>query len=99
MAHSSIYQILRRSTDPKTHMKDLWSLLTYLSYNPLFRDELLKKHGMKLGYRGQERPASFQAGKPFAMSAREGLRATAEDAFEALFHRPTDWVRKLISEQ
>ena len=99
LAHNSIYQILRRSTDPKTHMKDLWNLFTYFSYNPLFRDELLKKHGMKLGYRGQERPASFQAGNPFAMSALEGLTATAADAFEALFHRPTAWVRKLISEK
>ena len=32
-----------------------WSLATYLAYNPLFRGELLKKHGMTLGYRGYER--------------------------------------------
>ncbi len=99
LAHNSPYQILRRSTDPKTHMKDLWSLLTYFSYNPLFRDELLKKHGMKLGYRGLERPASFRGRLPFGMSALQGLTNTAADAAEALFHRPTDWIRKLISEQ
>jgi len=55
MKHSSIYQILRRATDRKTNSKDLWSLLTYFAYNPLFRDEMLKKHGMLLGYRGYER--------------------------------------------
>lgn len=54
-AHNSPYQILRRASDRKTNSKDLWSLLTYLAYNPLFRDEMLKKHGMKLGYRGYER--------------------------------------------
>jgi len=49
--HSSARQILRRAFDRKTHMKDLWSLATYAAYNPLFRDEMLKKHGMQLGYR------------------------------------------------
>jgi radical SAM superfamily enzyme YgiQ (UPF0313 family) len=56
LRHSSIPQILRRATDRKTNSKDLWSLATYFAYNPLFRDEMLKKHGMTLGYRGLERP-------------------------------------------
>lgn len=55
LRHSSVFQILRRATDPKTNAKDLWSLGTYFAYNPLFRDEMLKKHGMVLGYRGLER--------------------------------------------
>ncbi len=53
--HSSIPSIARRAFDPKTNMKDLWSVATYLAYNPLFRDEMLQKHGMMLGYRGLER--------------------------------------------
>jgi len=56
LRHNTVYQILRRSTDRKTNSKDLWSLLGYFAYNPLFRDEMLKKHGMMLGYRGYERP-------------------------------------------
>lgn len=55
LSHSSVYQILRRATDPKTNARDLRSLLTYFAYNPLFRGELLKKHDMMLGYRGRER--------------------------------------------
>ncbi len=42
--------ILWRATDPQTNAKDLWSLVTYFTYNPLFRRELYKKHGMRLGY-------------------------------------------------
>ena len=61
MKHSSVFQIVRRSMDPRTHMKDLWSFMTYFAYNPLFRDEMIKKHGMMLGYRGLERPESFEA--------------------------------------
>jgi len=56
LRHNSLYQIARRATDRSTNSKDLWSLATYFAYNPLFRDELLKKHGMQLGYRGFERP-------------------------------------------
>ncbi len=55
LRHSSIYQIARRATDRKTNSKDFWSLLSYAAYNPLFRNEMLKKHGMVLGYRGAER--------------------------------------------
>ncbi|MBM4352281.1 MAG: B12-binding domain-containing radical SAM protein [Deltaproteobacteria bacterium] len=58
--HSSIPSIFRRACDRKTHMKDAWSLATYFSYNPVFRDEMLKKHGMVLGYRGIERPRSVE---------------------------------------
>ncbi|MFZ5952933.1 MAG: B12-binding domain-containing radical SAM protein [Candidatus Rifleibacteriota bacterium] len=42
--------IFRRALDFKTNAKDLWSLATYFTYNPLFRRELFKKHGMVLGY-------------------------------------------------
>jgi hypothetical protein len=55
LRHNTVYQIMRRATDRSTHSKDGWSLLTYFAYNPLFRDEMLKKHGMPLGYRGFER--------------------------------------------
>lgn len=55
LKHNTVFQILRRATDRKTNSKDIWSVLTYFAYNPLFRDEMLKKHGMKLGYRGFER--------------------------------------------
>lgn len=65
LSHNTIYQILRRSTDRRTHMKDFWSFVTYFAYNPLFRDEMLKKHGMMLGYRGKEREASFEAPPDF----------------------------------
>lgn len=58
--HSSIPSIFRRAFDRKTNMKDAWSLATYFSYNPLFRDEMLKKHGMVLGYRGIERTGSVE---------------------------------------
>lgn len=54
--HSSIWQVARRAFDVKTNMKNLWSLATYTAYNPLFRDEMLKKHNLMLGYRGYERP-------------------------------------------
>ncbi|HNV69031.1 MAG TPA: radical SAM protein [Candidatus Ozemobacteraceae bacterium] len=42
--------IIKRAFDFQTNMKDLWSLATYVAYNPLFRRELFKKHGMVLGY-------------------------------------------------
>ena len=55
MRHNSLYQVLRRASDFKTNAKDLRSLVTYFAYNPLFRSEMVKKHGMMLGYRGFER--------------------------------------------
>jgi radical SAM superfamily enzyme YgiQ (UPF0313 family) len=89
--HSSVYQIARRATDRKTNSKDLWSLLIYLAYNPLFRDEMLKKHGMKLGYRGVERPA-----RPRSLIERvvpDGVRALAlqgvRDAFTTVARKLT----------
>ncbi len=63
LLHNTPGQILRRATDRKTNSKDLWSLLTYFAYNPLFRDEMKKKHGMMLGYRGYER-APTELGEP-----------------------------------
>ena len=83
MRHSSLYQIMRRACDPKTHMKDLWSLITYFAYNPLFRDEMLKKHGMMLGYRGNERTGSFRTPPDFIS---EELR---EDNTRTAVHRPS----------
>ncbi len=56
MKHNSPFQIFRRATDLKINMKSLQSLITYFAYNPLFRNEMKKKHGMMLGYRGLERP-------------------------------------------
>ena len=58
--HSTVRSITRRVFDTKTHLRTPWSLATYLAYNPLFRDEMLKKHGMVLGYRGIERPDSTE---------------------------------------
>jgi len=54
LRHNTVYQIFRRSTEPRTNAKSLWNFLTYFAYNPLFRDEMLKKHRMELGYRGFE---------------------------------------------
>jgi hypothetical protein len=68
--HNTVFQIARRATDRKTNCKDLWSILIYLAYNPLFRDEMLKKHGMMLGYRGFEREIIHN---PVAKKALEQL--------------------------
>ena len=54
LRHNTVYQIFRRASEPRTNARSLWNLLTYFAYNPLFRDEMLKKHGMFLGYRGFE---------------------------------------------
>lgn len=64
MRHSSPYQILRRATDTRTNAKDLRSLMTYFAYNPLFRSEMFKKHGMMLGYRGYERNYDESRNRP-----------------------------------
>ena len=42
--------IFSRLWDFRTNAKDLWSLALYCQYNPLFRREMLRKHGMQLGY-------------------------------------------------
>ncbi len=70
--HSSLWQIARRACDRQTHLKDGWSLLTYLAYNPLFRRELFKKDAMMLGYRGRER-----AGAPPLQSSPPAVAAEA----------------------
>jgi hypothetical protein len=36
--------------DVRTNAKDLWSIVTYLTYNPLFRREVMKKRSLQLGY-------------------------------------------------
>jgi len=41
--------ILRRFFDAKTNMRSLERMAIYLLYNPLFRKETFKKHGMRLG--------------------------------------------------
>ena len=40
---------LLRAFDPKTNMRSLERLAIYAVYNPLFRRETFKKHGMRLG--------------------------------------------------
>jgi len=44
------WSIVRRFCDARTNAKDLWSIITYLTYNPLFRREVFKKQSMQLGY-------------------------------------------------
>ena len=58
LTHSSIKQIFFRALDRKTHLKSFENLVTYLMYNPLFRNEMKKKSGMTLGYRGYEKNQS-----------------------------------------
>ena len=41
--------ILRRAFDLKTNMRTLYRLSTYLTYAPLFRREMYKKHGLRFG--------------------------------------------------
>jgi len=41
--------IIRRAFDPKTHMRSLFRFIGYFKYNPLFRKEVYKKHGMLFG--------------------------------------------------
>lgn len=63
---NSTYQILRRATERDTNSKNLWSLITFFAYNPLLRDEIVKKHGMKLGYDGLERNEGLLSRSPSA---------------------------------
>ncbi|PIE34180.1 methylase [candidate division KSB3 bacterium] len=46
---NSPLSIFKRAFDFKTNMRSLFRLGTYLSYAPLFRKEVHKKQGMKLG--------------------------------------------------
>ncbi len=86
MRHSSVYQILHRATDTKTNMKNIWNLLHYFAYNPLFRDEMVKKHGMTLGYRGVERPESFHATAGHSIFS-QGLAKELLSPFDDLLNR------------
>jgi len=87
MRHNTLYQILRRSTDRQTHMKSVRSLATYFAYNPLFRDEMVKKHGMMLGYRGLERRPGGRS-----RAARVG------DPLSRVLRGPAAWLRRRIAE-
>jgi radical SAM superfamily enzyme YgiQ (UPF0313 family) len=46
---NSVGAIVRRAFDFKTNMRSLYRLAIYALYNPLFRQETFKKHGMRLG--------------------------------------------------
>jgi radical SAM superfamily enzyme YgiQ (UPF0313 family) len=46
---SSFSSIVRRALDLKTNMRSLYRLGVYVAYNPLFRRETFKKHGMRFG--------------------------------------------------
>jgi hypothetical protein len=46
---NSASSIFRRAWDFKTHMHSLTRLGVYLTYNPLYARETLKKHGMSFG--------------------------------------------------
>lgn len=50
-AFNSVGSILRRALDWRTHLRSPRRLGLYLAYNPLFRREVHKKQGMRLGYR------------------------------------------------
>ena len=52
---SSVVSIVRRAFDFKTNMRSLYRLGVYLRYNPLFRREVFKKQGLRLGsHQGDE---------------------------------------------
>jgi radical SAM superfamily enzyme YgiQ (UPF0313 family) len=46
---NSLGSIVRRAFDFKTNMRSPYRLGLYLVYNPLFRKEVFKKHGMHFG--------------------------------------------------
>ncbi len=48
---NSVGSIVRRMFDFKTHLRSPYRLAVYLGYNPLFRKEVFKKHGMRFGLR------------------------------------------------
>jgi radical SAM superfamily enzyme YgiQ (UPF0313 family) len=47
---NSASSIFRRGFEPKTNMRTLYRLLTYMLYNPLFRREMFNKQGITFGY-------------------------------------------------
>jgi len=48
---NSLGSIVRRAFDLRTNMRSPYRLAIYAAYNPLFRQETFKKHGMRLGLR------------------------------------------------
>jgi radical SAM superfamily enzyme YgiQ (UPF0313 family) len=46
---NSIASVIRRAFDFKTNMRSPYRLGVYVTYNPVFRKEVFKKHGMKFG--------------------------------------------------
>ena len=46
---NSAGSIIRRALDWRTNMRSPYRLGLYLRYNPLFRRETFKKHGMRFG--------------------------------------------------
>ena len=48
-AFNGIGSIISRAFEPRTNMRSLVRFMVYVSYNPLFRKEVFKKQGMKLG--------------------------------------------------
>jgi hypothetical protein len=48
---NSVPAIVRRAFDLKTNMRSPYRLAIYALYNPLFRKETFKKHGMRFGLR------------------------------------------------
>jgi len=48
---SSLGSIVRRAFDRSTNMSSLTRLALYVVYNPLFRREAFKRHGLRLGLR------------------------------------------------
>jgi radical SAM superfamily enzyme YgiQ (UPF0313 family) len=46
---NSPLSIIRRAFDFKTNMRSLLRLSTFLTYTPLFRKEMFKKHGLRFG--------------------------------------------------
>jgi hypothetical protein len=47
--YNSVGALIRRAFDFKTNMRSLYRLAIYAAYNPLFRKETFKKHGMRFG--------------------------------------------------
>lgn len=46
---NSVPSIVRRAFDFKTNMRNPYRLGVYVGYNPVFRKEVFKKHGMRFG--------------------------------------------------
>jgi hypothetical protein len=41
--------IFRRFFDRRTHLRSLYNMVGYWTYNPLFRKEVFRKQGLRLG--------------------------------------------------